>query len=553
MNKLLFSVMLFGLSFSVTAGAAVTYELGESSNTVTIKSDISADETFMYLLTPDNDMESLKDALENGNENSVLAYFEQIKDNSEEFTRVVKMKSDLLPGEYTLFLNGEQKSVWYAPAQYRFDTCEEIGMVNEDCKDLLTQNIFYFAKEPSRIVGSENIAKIVDSVKNRLTPGSLKADAESCKKLSQLIEEALLYVKTSNGDMLSENELEELIEKSFTADIFTLLGKVSDEGIANIISKLSQSKVSDYDAFKNTVNSYVVLSAIGYPVSYDSAEIAKVIMDYSGYINLDTKIFRSFPESKRMAVAQKISNAKPESAEEIEKIIRDNNIVQSTSGGSNSGGGGGGGGISPVPSTPAKTETAEPTAPTTDTPQGNTVNFKDIENYGWAAEAIAFMVQNKYVNGVSENEFAPERNITRAEFVAVISRCMKYSVSENSGMVFTDVPKDSWAYEPVVSAYEKGIVSGVGEGLFNPEANITRQDMAVILHNIYKESATDVDSDNSFTDWNEIADYAAEAVGVLHGAGILNGSENHFNPLGLCTRAEAVQAVYNFMRTMNIE
>ena len=102
-----------------------------------------------------------------------------------------------------------------------------------------------------------------------------------------------------------------------------------------------------------------------------------------------------------------------------------------------------------------------------------------------------------------------------------------------------------------MSAYKNGIISGVGENTFNPSGNITRQDIAVIIYNVYKRYANQEEEDIGFADWDNVSDYAKEAVGKLHALKILNGYGSDFMPHGLCTRAEAVQAIYGYLQAVN--
>ena len=113
---------------------------------------------------------------------------------------------------------------------------------------------------------------------------------------------------------------------------------------------------------------------------------------------------------------------------------------------------------------------------------------------------------------------------------------------------FTDVDKNSWYYEYVAKAYVCGLVNGT-DGKFNPDSNITRQDMAVMVHRFMKYSSLKLsDSSHNFNDHESISDYAKSAIEVLAGNGVINGTgDNEFNPLGTATRAEASQLIFNIL------
>ena len=556
----MFSVMLFLLGLTVTASAAVTYDLGESSDSITVKYDADASGSFMYLLKPDMEMADLELSMDEGTPDNSLEYFEQIKDENVPFSREILMKADAVPGKYKLFLGDESISVWYAPYQYRMDTCVQIGLADESYNSLMTQNIYYFCKDPDRLGDSSNIAKVVDTVKAKIVPGTLGADADSCKTLTKYIEESILYVNTVKGQKLTKEELIQILDSSFEDKIEELITKMTDTGVENVINQLAAANPVSYAEFEKKVEECMVLNAIAYPKLFGGEAVAELLRNYKGYIGLDLTLFESFSESRQITVAQAISNAKPTSVAQIEEIIEKNKPQNNTSSGG--GGGGGGGGIATKPATPVgsdnQEESKENDTPDTppeqnENPQETIVVFSDMSGYEWAKDAVEYMSENGFVKGVSENEFAPSKNITRAEFAAIIVRCMKYDTQTDAENVFSDVSKDFWGYESIMTAYNEGIVSGSGDAVFNPQGNITRQDMAVILYNVYKKNNEALpEGDSSFEDFNEVADYAKDAVSVLHGAEILNGSDNSYNPKGLCTRAEAVQAIYGFLKAVAV-
>ena len=554
LNKLLLSTMLFALCLGQTALARVTYELGESSDTITVTSDIGVNDELLYLMTPGVRIADYEAALQTDSVEAITAYFEQINDKTVPFTREIKMKSTDLPGEYMLFLgNDTAVSVWYASAGYRLETCKKIGAVDDDYTQLMKDNIYYFCKNPERLGTGTEIDKIIDAVKGKLTPGTLADDVESCKLLEKYIEESLLYVKASNGEKFTRAELENILQTSFPQEIGALIGSMSDEGIEVTINVIAAKRPQSYEEFKKGVASQLVLGAIGYPKSFDASQMADFIIKHKSYIGLNTDSFETFSLTKQANIAKKISDAKPMNAETIEKIIKDSAEKPQTTGGSNTaGGGGGGGGVSTVKPAPVVTPPEQPDQPEKEEDTEKAV-FADLGGYVWAEEAISYMSEKGYVKGVSEKEFSPAKQITRAEFVAIMTRCMGYTAEENEGNIFADVSNDFWGYSSIMAAYKNGIISGTGERTFNPNGNISRQDMAVILNNIYKNTENTAEMRTSFEDWDEISEYAREAVGTLYGAGILNGADNKYNPKGLCTRAEAVQAIYGFLKAIDKE
>ena len=114
--------------------------------------------------------------------------------------------------------------------------------------------------------------------------------------------------------------------------------------------------------------------------------------------------------------------------------------------------------------------------------------------------------------------------------------------------MFRDVPDGEWYTSFVAWATENGIVDGYGDGIFLPQNNITRQEMAKVLYGYDKtigkaknEAATEL----TYTDLTSIADWALEGVHYCTAAKYLSGSNNAFNPNGTATRAMVAQVFMN--------
>ncbi|MDY6313673.1 MAG: S-layer homology domain-containing protein, partial [Clostridia bacterium] len=137
--------------------------------------------------------------------------------------------------------------------------------------------------------------------------------------------------------------------------------------------------------------------------------------------------------------------------------------------------------------------------------------------------------------------FDPDRNITRAEFAAIIARALKLSDKKAD---YKDV-NDEWFAPYVGACSEAGIISGY-DGMFRPNDNITRQEMAVIIVNAYSylEKAGANGGIDNFTDKAEIADWAKAAVDTASSVGLISGmGDGTFAPSANATRAQAASIV----------
>lgn len=180
--------------------------------------------------------------------------------------------------------------------------------------------------------------------------------------------------------------------------------------------------------------------------------------------------------------------------------------------------------------------------------------FADIANYGWANEAIVALAEKGIIKGVSETRFAPASNIKRADFMLLLVRMLGLDaeVTEN----FADVDQSKYYYEALGVAKELGLTTGVGNNKFNPEANITRQDMFVLAYRILQmQKAELVEADESaistFNDYSKIADYAKEGLSTLVKNELVKGSDNKINPVGNATRAETAVFIYRLYNLLN--
>lgn len=178
--------------------------------------------------------------------------------------------------------------------------------------------------------------------------------------------------------------------------------------------------------------------------------------------------------------------------------------------------------------------------------------FIDLNSVEWAYEAIMALADNGIVNGKTDNEFYPNDKVTREEFAKLLVCMAKLENSEYSSNHFTDVGADAWYSKYVNIAYENGICNGIGNGNFGVGNEITRQDMAVMVHNLLKSANEAINPlYTEFADDEYISDYAKPAVSSLSAMGIINGvGDNMFAPKDNATRAQAAVIIYAAYKRM---
>lgn len=196
-------------------------------------------------------------------------------------------------------------------------------------------------------------------------------------------------------------------------------------------------------------------------------------------------------------------------------------------------------------------EGEEPTTPDTPSTPGSDL-FSDVPSTHWAYSFIKEMKDLGIVNGVSNTEFAPDANITRAEFAKMVAQAfgLKATATES---VFTDCTASDWYTPFVIAGTEAGILKGISDTEFGANQQITRQDICTVLGRILDaENTISAAADSSFTDIDQVADYAVAAVKAFVAAGVVNGYEDGtFRPTANATRAEVSKILCSVLKLDN--
>jgi len=181
-----------------------------------------------------------------------------------------------------------------------------------------------------------------------------------------------------------------------------------------------------------------------------------------------------------------------------------------------------------------------------------TLKFKDVAKEAWYYDYVKLMAEKGYMNGISETEFAPDATLTRGMFVTVLYR-VEGEPKVDSEIAFTDVAAGKYYENAVKWAAANGIVLGVSETEFAPEAEVTREQMAAILARYVDYKKVKVPSKDAaeYTDGEEIAEYAQDAVVVANKLGILIGNDDgSFAPKSDATRAQAAALFARLLKVL---
>lgn len=180
--------------------------------------------------------------------------------------------------------------------------------------------------------------------------------------------------------------------------------------------------------------------------------------------------------------------------------------------------------------------------------------FTDVPKDAWYHDYVYDLVYRGVVNGMTATTYEPEGKLTRAQFVKLLA-CSLADAETLKTYEGKHPFKDSeghWAEAYIAWAKDKGIVEGVSATEFDPEAPITREQMATIFGRYALKQGIELPKDaapaQSFPDADKISEYAREFVELMRIAGILNGYEDGtFRPQGNATRAEAAKLFSLFL------
>lgn len=183
-------------------------------------------------------------------------------------------------------------------------------------------------------------------------------------------------------------------------------------------------------------------------------------------------------------------------------------------------------------------------------------SFTDISNSIYRDEIIALANAN-IISGIGNNKFAPEADVTRAELVKMIIGGLNLTHAMPTTPSFNDVPVGAWYYQSIEIAKAKGIVAGVSATEFEPNRNITRQEVVAVL-----KRANDVikspDQENlliipqTYSDQSQISAWAEESVMYMKALGVLANTTASFKANENPKREEVAHLIYNLMKANNI-
>lgn len=189
-----------------------------------------------------------------------------------------------------------------------------------------------------------------------------------------------------------------------------------------------------------------------------------------------------------------------------------------------------------------------------ETGSSSTTGFLDVPAGHWAADYVVRLADAELVNGMGDGLFSPDNPMTRGQFVTVLGRLAGIDPGRYGSSIFPDVSASAY-YGPYVSwAQTSGIVSGMDDGKFYPNSNISREQIAAVVVRFAQSQDVGLPTADStrFPDHDIIAQWARDAVYIARAAGLINGraESGAFDPKGNASRAEVCAIVARLMDLM---
>lgn len=181
--------------------------------------------------------------------------------------------------------------------------------------------------------------------------------------------------------------------------------------------------------------------------------------------------------------------------------------------------------------------------------------FNDIPPYtNWAHPGIYYVIDKKIMSGTTSTTFSPNQTMSRAMLVSTLYR-MAGSPTVTYSNIYSDVPKTAWYANSVIWATNNNIVSGVGNGKFNPNGSITREQLVSILfrYATYKGYYTGKRADLSgYPDKSAVSNYAQTAMSWAVGESLISGVRkdgvDYLAPKDNTTRAQVASVMMRFIQ-----
>ena len=174
--------------------------------------------------------------------------------------------------------------------------------------------------------------------------------------------------------------------------------------------------------------------------------------------------------------------------------------------------------------------------------------FPDVDENDWFYDEVVYVYENGLMNGVENNQFAPNTATNRAMLATILYR-LAGEPAVSGDLPFTDVAAGTWYTDAVLWAAQNGIVNGLGENTFAPMNTLTREQLVTMLYRYAEAEGYDVSAAadlSGYPDAGKVQSYAQKAMSWAVAEGIVEGMDGNLNPAGNATRAQIATILMRF-------
>ena len=174
--------------------------------------------------------------------------------------------------------------------------------------------------------------------------------------------------------------------------------------------------------------------------------------------------------------------------------------------------------------------------------------FPDVDENDWFYDEVVYVYENGLMNGVENNQFAPNTATNRAMLATILYR-LAGEPAVSGDLPFTDVKSGTWYTDAVLWAAQNGIVNGLGENTFAPMNTLTREQLVTMLYRYAEAEGYDVSAAadlSGYPDAGKVQTYAQKAMSWAVAEGIVEGMDGNLNPAGNATRAQIATILMRF-------
>ena len=171
-----------------------------------------------------------------------------------------------------------------------------------------------------------------------------------------------------------------------------------------------------------------------------------------------------------------------------------------------------------------------------------------MDENDWFYDEVVYVYENGLMNGVENNQFAPNTATNRAMLATILYR-LAGEPAVSGDLPFTDVESGTWYTDAVLWAAQNGIVNGLGENTFAPMNTLTREQLVTMLYRYAEAAGYDVSAAadlSGYPDAGKVQTYAQKAMSWAVAEGIVEGMDGNLNPAGNATRAQIATILMRF-------